>query len=70
VNRVAAYVEAHLWSSAPRPRVVVAEQPALSVVRGLAALTATTFAATAQAQPGTAAEPTMISGHTTAEDAR
>lgn len=68
VNRVAAYVEAHLWSSAPRPRVVVAERPALSVVRGLAALTATTLTVTGPAQ--TAAGPTVITDPTTAEDAR
>jgi glucokinase len=65
VTRVAAYVESHLWSSTPRPRIVVAEQPALSVVRGLAALTAAT-AAEHRPAPGS----TMITDSTTAEDTR
>ncbi|HEU5486737.1 MAG TPA: ROK family protein [Microlunatus sp.] len=40
VQEVAGYVDEHLWSSVPRPRVVVADQPSLSVVRGLGALAA------------------------------
>jgi glucokinase len=40
VQEVADYVDQHLWSSVPRPRVVMAEQPSLSVVRGLGALAA------------------------------
>lgn len=41
VAEIEPYVHRHLWSSVPRPRVVVADEPALSVVRGLAALSRT-----------------------------
>ena len=42
VQQIERYLHQHLWSSVPRPRVVVADDPARSVVRGLAALTKTT----------------------------
>jgi glucokinase len=42
VQQIERYLHQHLWSSVPRPRVVVSDDPARSVVRGLAALTQTT----------------------------
>lgn len=42
VRQIERHLHQHLWSSVPRPRVVVADDPARSVVRGLAALTQTT----------------------------
>ena len=41
VDQIERYLHRHLWSSVPRPRVVVADDPARSVVRGLAVLTQT-----------------------------
>ncbi len=38
---IEAYVQEHLWASAYRPRIVVPDEPTLSVVRGLAALAET-----------------------------
>ncbi len=42
VQEIERYLHQHLWSSVPRPTVVVADDPARSVLRGLAALTQTT----------------------------
>ena len=42
VEQIEHYLHQHLWSSVPRPTVVVADDPARSVLRGLAALTQTT----------------------------
>jgi glucokinase len=42
VRVIERYLHQHLWSSVPRPTVLVADDPARSVVRGLAALTHTT----------------------------
>ena len=42
IQQIERYLHQHLWSSVPRPTVVVADDPTRSVVRGLAALTQTT----------------------------
>jgi glucokinase len=42
VQEIERYLHRHLWSSVPRPTVVVADDPARSVVRGLAATTSST----------------------------
>ena len=42
IQQIEHHLHQHLWSSAPRPTVVVADDPTRSVVRGLAALTQTT----------------------------
>ena len=42
IQQIEHYLHQHLWSSVPRPTVVVADDPTRSVVRGLAALTQTT----------------------------
>ncbi len=42
IEQIERYLHQHLWSSVPRPSVVVADDPGRSVVRGLAALTQTT----------------------------